>query len=67
MTDYIMFLLKHNILYSNQYGFQNNPSTYMAALNLIDQVYIGLDNRKTIAAIYIDLSKAVDISTITFY
>ena len=54
------FITKHKILYTNQYGFRSNHSTYMAALSLIDNISRGLDNRLTTAAIFIDLSKAFD-------
>ena len=56
----IKFITKHDILYTNQYGFRQNHSTYMAALSLIDRISTGLDNKLTTAAIFIDLSKAFD-------
>ena len=54
------FVSKHNILYTNQYGFRENHSTNMAALNPIDNISIGLDNEQSTAAVFIDLSKAID-------
>ena len=54
------FIVKNNILYSDQYGFRKNYSTYMAALNLVDRISNGLDSKRTTAALFIDLSKAFD-------
>ena len=54
------FITKHNLLYSNQYGFRSNHSTYMAAISLIDKISQGIDNKLTTAGIFIDLSKAFD-------
>ena len=49
-----------NILANNQYGFRENHSTYMALLNLVDQITNELDNKQFSLGIFIDLSKAFD-------
>ena len=49
-----------NILTNNQYGFRENHSTYMALLNLVDQITHELDNKQFSLGIFIDLSKAFD-------
>ena len=56
------FLDKNNILTDKQYGFCEKHSTYMALLNLIDQISEQIDSKMTIVGIFIDLSKAFDSS-----
>ena len=38
----IKYLTKHNILFDNQFGFRKNHSTFMAVLDLIDNLQIQL-------------------------
>ena len=40
------YLLENKLLSSQQYGFQANHSTELAALNLIDRLTYDLDNGK---------------------
>ena len=54
------FINKHNLLYTGQYGFRKNHSTYMAALKFVDDIVCNLDNRASTVALFIDLSKAFD-------
>jgi hypothetical protein len=54
------FVNKHNILCENQYGFREQHSTYMALLNVIDQISEEMDNKKYSIGIFLDLSKAFD-------
>ena len=54
------FINKHNILSSSQYGFRAKYSTYMALLDLYDNVSKNLDEKKYIIGIFIDLQKAFD-------
>ena len=54
------FIGKHNILCENQYGFREKHSTYMALLNIIDNITEQLDNKSFSLGIFIDLSKAFD-------
>ena len=32
------FIDKYNLIHNNQYGFRENHSTYMALLNILDQI-----------------------------
>ena len=57
MTSFISI---NNILYSNQYGFRENHSTYMAALKFVDDVSFNLDKKISTVSLFIDLSKAFD-------
>ena len=56
----LSFITASNILANNQYGFRENHSTYMALLNLVDQITNELDNKQFSFGICIDLSKAFD-------
>ena len=56
----LSFITTSNILTNNQYGFRENHSTYMALLNLVDQITNSLDNKQFSLGIFIDLSKAFD-------
>ena len=53
-------LTKHNLLFVGQYGFRKRHSTEYAALELVDRISNGLDNRKLPISIFLDLSKAFD-------
>ena len=54
------FIDKHNILCENQYGFREKHSTYMAVLNIIDNITEQLDAKAFSLGIFMDLSKAFD-------
>jgi len=54
------FIAKHNIFCENQFGFREKHSTYMALLNIIDQITEQLDSKAFSLGIFIDLSKAFD-------
>jgi hypothetical protein len=49
---------KNKILCENQFGFREKHSTYMALLNIIDQITQQLDSKAFSLGIFIDLSKA---------
>ena len=53
-------LTKHNLLFVEQYGFRKRHSTEYAALELVDRISNGLDNRKLPISIFLALSKAFD-------
>lgn len=40
------FLDKHKIINDNQYGFRENHSTYMALINMVDQISNQMDKKK---------------------
>ena len=50
----------NNLFYSSQFGFRDDHSTELAALELVDRIHIDLDKKKLPMAIYMDLSKAFD-------
>ena len=52
------FLSKHNSPSEIQYGFRERHSTYMAWLNIIDQISQEMDNKKFSVSIFLHLSKA---------
>lgn len=54
------FLNKHNTIYPNQYGFQKSKSTTLAVFSLIKKVTECINNKKRIAAVFFDLTKAFD-------
>ena len=59
-TRVMQFVDKHKILSDNQYGFREKHSTYMALINMIDQISSEMDNKKFSIGIFLDLSKAFD-------
>ena len=54
----ITFLESKEILNQSQYGFRENHSTTMAALEFITQITQALDEKQSTLAVYLDLSKA---------
>ena len=53
-------LMKNNILYSKQFGFQKGHSTEHAIIQLIDQINNNSENQELTISVFIDLSKASD-------
>ena len=54
------YLNSLNLFYHGQYGFRENHSTELAALELIDRVIHYLDKGETPISVFLDLSKAFD-------
>ena len=50
----------NKLIYNSQYGFRKEHSTEFAALELIDKLMKGIDERKIPLSIFLDLSKAFD-------
>ena len=61
----ISFMDSSKLLCDNQFGFRQKHSTYMALLNIIDQISASIDDGKYITGIFLDLSMAFD--TINHY
>ena len=53
-------ICKHNILYKKQYGFRQKHSTYMAVLDVINDLTKTIDDGMFNVGIFMDLSKAFD-------
>ena len=53
-------LMKNDILYSKQFGFQKGHSTQHAIIQLIDQINNNFENNEFTIGVFIDLSKAFD-------
>ena len=57
----VLFLKKFNIIINNQFGFRERHSTNHAAVKVLDEVLLGLDNRDFMTgAVFLDISKAFD-------
>ena len=54
------FIEKNCILSECQYGFRNSRSTYMALMDLIENICESIDKKKYVMGIIIDLKKAFD-------
>ena len=54
------FLTEHNILSMNQFGFRKNYSTFLALMDLVDNISKNIDEGNYSIGIFIDLSKAFD-------
>ena len=52
------FIEKKCILSECQYGFRNSRSTYMALMDLIENICESIDKKKYVMGIFIDLTKA---------
>ena len=48
------------LFYTGQYGFRDDHSTELAALELVDRLNTDMDEKNIPIAIYMDLSKAFD-------
>ena len=54
------FIVKHSILFINQYGFRENYSTTLALIDIVDKIKNSLDNNEYAIGIFLDLQKAFD-------
>ena len=50
----------NNIIFNSQYGFRENHSTELAALEFVDKIKLEMDRKKIPFSIFLDLSKAFD-------
>ena len=61
MKKYLIeFMETHNILSSNQYGFQKKKSTQDALTKFSEMIYNQLDGSNHVLSIFVDFSKAFD-------
>jgi hypothetical protein len=49
------YLNKYNILVKEQFGFRENSSTALATCNLLDNIYMALNNKCIVGGIFCDL------------
>ena len=54
------YFKSNNLFYTGQYGFRDEHSTELAALELVDRLNTEIDEKNIPIAIYMDLSKAFD-------
>lgn len=54
------YFSKNKLFFNSQYGFRENHSTELAAIELVDKIYQSLDIGKNPLAVFCDLSKAFD-------
>ena len=57
LYDYIVL---HNILYDNQFGFREKHSSYMALITLINHLSEALERGEAVIGLFLDFSKAFD-------
>ena len=56
----LKFCNKYSVISPNQYGFQNGLSTSDALINLTEQIYSALEEKRHFVAAIIDIKKAFD-------
>ena len=54
------YFTSNNLLFESQYGFRENHSTELAALEFIDRIKLKINRKKIPFSIFLDLSKAFD-------
>ena len=54
------FINKCDILSDSQYGFRANHSTSLALLELIEEIFSAMHDKKYMIGVFIDLKKAFD-------
>ena len=54
------YLIKYEILYAYQFGFQRKKSTYMAIICLLDKLINAFEKGEIGLGIFIDFRKAFD-------
>ena len=59
-TRLLSFFDSHNILYTHQYGFRKNHSTYMPIVSLTDRISDNLEKRLHTLTLFLDFKKAFD-------
>ena len=52
------FLMKENILFDHQYGFQKNKTTSHAILDIYTKIVSSIENKDIACGIFLDFAKA---------
>ena len=55
-----LYFLEQNILTPYQYGFRQGRSTQQAAFDLLKYIYSGLNHKKVVGSVCLDVAKAFD-------
>lgn len=56
-----LFLNKHNMLSNHQHGFTKGKSTESALIEFLDEVHSNLNQKRCVAAVFIDIKRAFDM------
>ena len=56
----VSFMEKNNVLSDRQFGFRKNLSAEDALLDFLELVYNNINEKRKVAAIFIDITKAFD-------
>ena len=64
---FISYVLKHNILFEYQFGFQKGKSTHMALITLVDRITEALDNSDYVVGVVLDFQKLLTPLITLFY
>ena len=59
-TRLYCFFESKNVLCKEQYGFRRNKSTNDAVIDILNNIYSALNQKKYLGAVFLDLSKAFD-------
>ena len=54
------FILKHNLIYPEQYGFLHGRSTEHAILDIVHRIVASIERKQITIGVFLDLSKAFD-------
>ena len=54
------YLKYPNLLYKNPFGYRRNHSTYMALIQLVNNIASAIDNRESPAGVFLNFSKTFD-------
>ena len=58
---YCHFLPKNNVFTQMQYGFRPKCSTFVALLNIVDEISAEIENKRFAAGIFRHVSKAIGL------
>ena len=64
LYDYIVL---HNILYDNQFGFREKHSSYMALITLMDHLTEALERGEAVIGLFLDFPRPLTLSIMKYY